>query len=452
MPHDAEALFKQAKELETHGRDDQAQAKYFEVLDAEPQHFGALNNLGNLFAQRGLTAPAVAAYREALKWHPNNVAGHINLGAVLLDADDTLTARNAFERALQLDPDSAEAHQGLSAVFGRLGDELAAQRHRLAGFRNRAVVRAPFRGEGSPLARILLLLSAKGGNVDLRRILDDRRFEVTKVFVDACDATIPLPEHDLVFNAIGDADLCADALEAAAAIVAGTGARVLNPPTAVRATGRVRIAQRLSGIPGIVVPRIERFARDAVPQNLRYPLVVRALGYHTGAHLARVSNRAELLEAVQRLPGEDLLALEFLDARGADGNVRKYRVMLIGGEIYPLHLAISSEWMVHYFTADNRSRAEYRDEEARFLGDMAATLGPIAMTALKEVSDVLGLDYAGVDFGLDADGNVLLFEANATMTVPAEPTEAIWAYRRAPIHRVTDAVESLIALASSQER
>jgi len=35
------------------------------------------------------------------------------------------------------------------------------------------------------------------------------------------------------------------------------------------------------------------------------------------------------------------LVIEYLDARGTDGNAQKYRVMMIGGRIYPLHLAIS---------------------------------------------------------------------------------------------------------------
>ena len=40
----------------------------------------------------------------------------------------------------------------------------------------------------------------------------------------------------------------------------------------------------------------------------------------------------------------------------------------------------------------------------------------------------LGLDYAGIDFGLRATGEILLFEANATMVVnPPDPGER-WAY------------------------
>ena len=68
--------------------------------------------------------------------------------------------------------------------------------------------------------------------------------------------------------------------------------------------------------------------------------------------------------------------------------------------------------------------------EANFLSDMPAALGNKAMAALERIRDALGLDYAGIDLGLSPDGELLLFEANATMViVPPDPDER-WAYRR----------------------
>ena len=62
----------------------------------------------------------------------------------------------------------------------------------------------------------------------------------------------------------------------------------------------------------------------------------------------------EALEAAaQSLPGKSILAIEYLDARGADGYFRKYRVMMIDGVLYPLHLAIASQWKIHYFYGAN---------------------------------------------------------------------------------------------------
>ena len=84
--------------------------------------------------------------------------------------------------------------------------------------------------------------------------------------------------------------------------------------------------------------------------------------------------------------------MEYLDARGRDGGARKYRVMMIDGEIYPLHLAISGNWKVHYFTSDMADRPDHRQEELAFLSDMRGVLGNKAMTGLAAIRDALGLD------------------------------------------------------------
>jgi hypothetical protein len=136
--------------------------------------------------------------------------------------------------------------------------------------------------------------------------------------------------------------------------------------------------------------------------------------------------------------------MEFLNAFDHAGWARKYRVMMIAGQLYPLHLAISKDWKVHYFTAAMAEQADHRLEEAAFLADMASVIGPSAMTALTHICQALELDYAGVDFGLAPDGRLLLFEANATMVInPAGPDE-IWDYRRPAVDRALDAARAMV--------
>jgi hypothetical protein len=134
-----------------------------------------------------------------------------------------------------------------------------------------------------------------------------------------------------------------------------------------------------------------------------------------------------------------------LDSRGPDGMCRKYRVMLVRGRIYPWHLAISSDWKVHYFTAAMAEQEGHRAEECRFLSDMTDVLGKRAMTALERLGQRMGLDYAGVDFGLTTDGGVIVFEANAAMTINAPPPGRIWDYRRPSAAMVQDAVSRMLS-------
>ena len=158
----------------------------------------------------------------------------------------------------------------------------------------------------------------------------------------------------------------------------------------------------------------------------------------------RVEGAGDLAAAAAGLPGESLAAIEFLDAGGSDGKVRKYRVMMIDGRLYPLHLAVATQWKVHYFTADMAASDANRAEEAAFLANMESVLGPRAIAALQETQRILGLDYAGIDFGLGPRGEILLFEANATMVVNPPPPDARFAYRRAPVERILAAVGAML--------
>jgi glutathione synthase/RimK-type ligase-like ATP-grasp enzyme len=89
-------------------------------------------------------------------------------------------------------------------------------------------------------------------------------------------------------------------------------------------------------------------------------------------------------------------------------------------------------------------KPDHRAEEARFLSDMPAALGGRAMAALERIRDTMGLDYAGIDFGLGSDGDLLLFETNATMVITPPDRDARWDYRRQAVNAVLEAVAAMI--------
>jgi glutathione synthase/RimK-type ligase-like ATP-grasp enzyme len=256
-----------------------------------------------------------------------------------------------------------------------------------------------------------------------------------------------LPRHHLVFNSIGDADLCGPALEAAVKLVEKTTAPIINSPERVLHTSRLENAKRLAGEPGVRTPETRMMPKEDIirqQKKLSYPLLLRAPGFHTGQHFVKVDDPSGLTGALAPLPGHDILVMQYLEGRDAGGYARKYRVMMIGNKLYPLHLAVSKDWKVHYFTAAMAGQPQFQAEEKRFLNNMHAVLGPSAVAALEAIKDRLGLDYGGIDFGLDTEGNVLLFEANATMVINPPPPEERWIYRRTPIEQTLQAVRDLL--------
>jgi aromatic-L-amino-acid decarboxylase len=445
--------FERACLLAEAGRTADARNAYLDVVSREPSHKAALNNLGTLLYETGYRTAARTAYTEAVARHPSDPMSLVNLANVLRESGGLAEAREHYETALRYQPDHAEAHQGLAYILAESGDPAGAARHRQMGFESRSVVPLPYRGERAPVS-LLLLAGSAGGNIPMRHFLDDRIFQTFIVFVEFYNPATPLPPHRMVFNAIGDADLAGPALAAAQSVLALTTAPVINAPAAIAATGRSDIAQRLTGIPGVIAPTAVTLPRTLLAgpdagttlarHGFEFPLLIRTPGFHTGRHFLRVETIAQLPAALAELPGEDLTVISFLDARGLDGKVRKYRVMMIDGELYPLHVAISSQWKIHYFTADMADHPEHRAEDAEFLENMAGVLGPRGMAALAEIQARLGLDYAGIDFGLSASGEILLFEANATMVVnPPEPDEK-WAYRRPSVERIYAAVRRML--------
>jgi hypothetical protein len=95
-------------------------------------------------------------------------------------------------------------------------------------------------------------------------------------------------------------------------------------------------------------------------------------------------------------------------------------------------------------------KPDHRAEEARFLQDMPTALGDKAMAALQRICDTLGLDYAGIDFGLGASGDLLLFETNATMVIAPPDGDPRWDYRRRAVSAVLEAVTGMILQKSVQ--
>lgn len=422
----------------------------------KPSDFASLNDLGLKLWNEGKRKEAFAIFLEAVERFPKVATAHANVAFVFLRGGALEEARAHYETALRLDPKHADAKRGLAAVLAQSGAAAgAAGLREVAGSEN-AVTALPYRGRTKPV-RLLLLVSLGSGNLQIERLLDDRIFAVTKLIVELFGQDHALPPHDLIFNGIGDADACAEALSLAQRIVAAAPqAKVVNAPERVLLTTRVGNAERLHGLPGVVTPRTRLITRPAAPGDLEregfaLPLLLRSPGHHTGHHFELIARDADLPRALETVPGEQLYAIEYLDVRNDDGKVRKYRVMFVDGRLYPLHLAISGNWKVHYFSADMADVPEHRAEDERFLNAMPEVLGGQAIQALQAIASTLGLDYAGIDFALTGDGRVVVFETNATMVVVQPADEERWAYRRGPVLRVTEAVrEMLLARAGAR--
>lgn len=439
---DPQRLLADARRLRDRGERGKARAAYLSLLMHDRYHCEAMVDLADLYLVDGDVRAARIIATEAVARHPDSAVARCVLGSALLEADELHDAGAAFTAALELQPMNRKAWAGLGVVLERTGDLDAADAAWRAAFSGASPAISQYRGDGDPV-HILLLWSAVEGNIPLKPVLDDRQFQWSTLFVESFDESVVLPPHDVVLNAVGNADLRTRALAMVQRVLASTRAPVINDPARVRETGRVAIAERLRAIPHVVTPRIASAPRTALADpGFGWPLLVRSPGYHSGEHFVYVADASALETAIAYLPGEELLAISYVDTRREDGTVRKYRVLAVDSELYPLHLAISRDWKVHYFSAD--MRPEHRSEERAFLNDMRGVLGGDAIEALQAIAALLQLDYLGIDFTLDHMGNVVVFEANATMAIVPPGTSRDEAYRREPVDRAISAVQAMI--------
>jgi hypothetical protein len=447
------ARFERAGLYRVQGDDAAAKDDYLEVLRRQPSHFEALNDFGSLVLKAGHREAARSLFDEAVRYQPDNPTGRVNLANLLLMLDEFEEARTHFEAALRIDPDHVHAHRGMGDALAELGDALGARVHRDRGFTRHYLTALPYRGDWAPI-RVLLLVSAAGGNAPTAALLDEQLFQATVLVTEYYYAKGPLPAHDLIVNGVGDADLCAEGLDAAREMLRRIGRPVINHPLAVRKTGRAAIAERLRTAPHVIAPRMMKVPRHVLARSdaasvlarhgFGFPVLVRAEGFHSDRNFIRADNAEVLAAAADSLPGDDVWLIEPLDARDRDGMFRRFRVMIVDRKLYPLHLAIARHWKVHFANADVAASEQHRAQERAFLDDMAGFLGPRAMAALERINAVLDLDYGGIDFALDADGNVLFFEANAALVMVPLPADQQWAYRQAAFDTLRAAMRRML--------
>ena len=175
-----------------------------------------------------------------------------------------------------------------------------------------------------------------------------------------------------------------------------------------------------------------------------FPAILRLAGTHSGRVIGIVEGADQLDSRL--IEGREHFLTEYADFRSADGLYRKYRFVLIGGEIVMRHLLVSDGWNVH---AADRARfmaprpalvAEERD--AIDYGMQA--LPHRVRAGLAAIREAVGLDLFGVDCAISGAGEIILFEANATMNFFPLSDDPQFAYLGKALARAQAAFDTLL--------
>jgi hypothetical protein len=366
---------------------------------------------------------------------------------------DHEAAARWYRLVLTLDPGMAVACQNLAAIHASAGRNAEADAYRRRAYQIQRVFVEQAPGQ---TRRVLVLCAARtSGNVPFEALLPGAINCRIKYAIDyaAREEDAQLPPYDLVFNAIGEPDVAAPLAERLAGFVSTCQRPLLNAPAAIERTARNRLPTLLGNLDDVQTAPCMRVDEPPASSETLAALLTESgivppvLARPAATHCVEGLVLCEHLPALERrleAPGGAQYLTAFRDTRSADGHYRKYRMIFVDREPFPYHLAISSQWMVHYFSADMESHPWKLDEERRFLQDPAAALGVRAMQAIRAIGRRLDLDYGGIDFTLLPDGQVFVFEANATMLAHYERNTGTLAHKNPFVRAIVDAFERLM--------
>jgi len=374
------------------------------------------------------------------------VALHQNLAQMLYESGDTAGAIAEHRAALSIG-ESAASHLALYELLQITGERTAALEHQRAALRTQRL----FSRVAPRETRSVLCLCAPGdwqANIPVDFLFDPETTSVHKLYL--LDETHVLsdtvPRYDVVWNIIAESPEALQYLALANYFIRKQVKPVINAPAYVIRTARPLLADTLAGTGARVAPVtiVERGRLANGPFPYGFPVIARPVGSHAGHGLARLDAPEAGSPYVKEHPAERYFVSPFLDYASTDGYYRKYRLVFVDGVPYPVHLAISPQWMIHYYNAPMAEHQWMRDEEAVFLEDPRTVFDGPRFETLVKIGAAVALEYFGIDCGIDRDGNVLVFEADAAMLVHTSDPVDLYPYKHRFVPRIYRAVEQMI--------
>jgi glutathione synthase/RimK-type ligase-like ATP-grasp enzyme len=356
-------------------------------------------------------------------------------------------------------PDDAHAMMNLATVLQLTGNRDLALAMQAQALQLQQIYRVPA-STPAPGIRLLALMAPGDlmANTPLEFLIEESDIQLDMLYLTpGMEGLSELPDHDVMFVAIGESDENRPLLEQLAAVVSEWPRPVLNMPDRIANLSRDRACALLQDAPGVAMPRSMRVSRDALEgvaaanmplhqilHDAEFPIILRPVGSHAGHGLDKIDSVEHVARYLENHQNAEFYIARFVDYRSADGQFRKYRIILIDGKPYVSHMAISSHWMIHYLNAGMTESQEKRDEEARFMAGFDNDFAVRHAQAFQSISERLGLDYVGLDCGEAVDGKLLIFEADSDMIVHAMDPVDMFPYKQPQMRKLFAAFRKML--------
>jgi phosphoserine aminotransferase len=230
----------------------------------------------------------------------------------------------------------------------------------------------------------------------------------------------------------------------------------LNAPQYLHLTGRDAASHALQDIPHLLAPVTHRILRsqlqalaegktslEQLVQGFDFPVILRPVGSQAGLDLCKMESAEDISRYLSGVQGCEFFMAPFVDYSDAQGQFRKIRIALIDGESFVCHMAVSSNWMIHYVNAGMYEEDWKRREEASFMNGFQDFVQR-HKAALTAISQRMKLEYLVMDCAETRNGDLLLFEIDHGGVVHAMDVESIFPYKNEHINKAQQAFRTLL--------
>jgi tetratricopeptide (TPR) repeat protein len=434
------------------GKPQDAITLYLQALKLNVSHWPARTNLVHALMATQQYIIARALLLELASERPQDGQIRHQLGKVCFELNDLEAAITHFKEAVALNPRDADSINWMGGIKQRMGDVEGAQAAYAEAAQIQPLIKRPAAKFPADF-RVLALYAPFGGNTPTEYIFKDAVHDTDTLALFASreyDGELFRQNVQVVVNLISDADQAETLLPLAGDLADRLDRPIVNHPRKIQRTTRDAVAVLLQGIPGCSIPKALRHqaGADASVAALQaaFPfsssVLARPVGTHGGDDFEKIEDTAALSAFLKQRPDHDHYLIEYIDYRSDDGYFRKYRFIFVNGQVLPYHLAISSDWKVHHVNTDMANQPWMQQEEEAFLNNPAGVFSPANYQALQVIQQRIGLEYFGIDCGLDRSGNIVVFEVNASMLVHAQNED--FPYKTPAVQRIKAAFDAML--------
>ena len=397
---------------------------------------------------------------------PASSLGLALLGRTVFEGDRLAAVWSGLVARLAADQADAGAMLDLSTLLQMRGDREGGLKLQASAL---ALSRCYRNTHGTGRGLRVLAFAAAGDlmtNTPLDFLLEGSDIELTTWYVDgAAPSPDEVPDHDVAFLAISQADDGSAALSALARDFDAWPRPVINGhPERIAALTRDGVAGLFAGHPQVVCPPTVRLGRSALEAvaggaqplaalhpDLRFPVIVRPVGSHAGKSLEKLDDARALTAYLADQRSLDFFVAAFFDYSGGDGLYRKLRVVFVAGQPFIAHMAVSARWMIHYLNAD-MGEAAHRQAEAAAMAGFDEGFAVRHAEAFRALTGAFGLDYVGIDCAETADGRLVVFEADVAMIVHAMDSAELYPYKKPAMAKLFAGFVDALSAAAEHRR